>query len=246
MGPLPVKIAGITGALDVVVGDRFACARTGTAVYCWGTAASQSIPTQIDGIISPVQIATGGSKVCAVRVDGTTACWNAHDTTAGPGPVTNATAIALGTQGGCAIVTGGQVQCWGDNTNGEVGNGAASDTPVATPVTVMGITNAKGIALGDRSSCAFTADGSAYCWGDNGEGAVGDGTYADRYVPTLVTNIGSVAEVGALSGNACALNAVGLVYCWGHLNSLLDDGKHTELEDSSADWNIKVPVAIGL
>jgi hypothetical protein len=80
--------------------------------------------------------------------------------------------------------------------------------------------------------------------GGNGEGAVGDGTYADRYVPTRVLALDSVQEIRAYGGNACARKTDGSIYCWGHLNSLLDDGKHTALEDSSQDFN--VPVQIGL
>lgn len=104
----------------------------------------------------------------------------------------------------------------------------------------------KGVTSGSDFACAWTTDGAAYCWGSNQSGQVADGTYADRYVPTRVVGLGSVAEIQASNSNACARTIDGGLFCWGHLNSLLDDGKHTALENSSADFNANIPVAVGL
>jgi len=42
------------------------------------------------------------------------------------------------------------------------------------------------IATNAASTCGVTTDHLAYCWGDNGDGELGDGTTTDHLVPTPV------------------------------------------------------------
>jgi len=246
-GPLPTTIAGVSDAKEIHVGSDLACVRTGSSVMCWGSNGPASVPTQITGLTNVAELSFGsGDKVCAVQSDHTTQCWSPNETTATAGPLTNVAHIGLGSFGGCAVLTDATVSCWGGNSNGQVGNGSASSTKIEDPHVVAGLSAVAGIAVGYDFACAWKKSGEAYCWGSNDEGAVGDGTYADRYVPTRVMGLDSVQEIQAYGGNACARLVDGSVRCWGHLNSLLDDGKHTSLEDSSLDFNVNVPIEVGL
>jgi alpha-tubulin suppressor-like RCC1 family protein len=74
------------------------------------------------------------------------------------------------------------------------------------------------IDAGERHTCALTADGTAYCWGLNNRGQLGDGTPSSRSVPAAVSGglrFQQIAAGGYFSGHTCALTTAGAVYCWG-------------------------------
>ena len=101
------------------------------------------------------------------------------------GPVA-ATAIAAGSLHSCALLASGSIDCWGDNTYGELGDGTTTDS--ATAVAVTGISGAVALSAGGADSCALLAGGSIDCWGDNTYGELGIGSTApDSLVATTVT-----------------------------------------------------------
>ncbi len=69
------------------------------------------------------------------------------------------------------------------------------------------------------STCGVTSDGSAKCWGRNDSAAVGDGTTADKLVPTQVQTLTSdVQQIATGKNHACAVISDGTVKCWGTNN----------------------------
>ena len=66
--------------------------------------------------------------------------------------ITNAIQVAAGLDHTCTLLSGGQVDCWGDNEVGELGNGTTTQS--AVPVPVSGITTATQIAAGTYHTCA--------------------------------------------------------------------------------------------
>ncbi|ACO69011.1 regulator of chromosome condensation, RCC1 [Micromonas commoda] len=71
------------------------------------------------------------------------------------------------------------------------------------------------ISLGAYHSCALIASGKVMCWGSNGDGQLGDGTYTDRASPVEVWGISTATSIGLGGYHSCALLLSGKVMCWG-------------------------------
>jgi alpha-tubulin suppressor-like RCC1 family protein len=124
-----------------------------------------------------------------------------------------ATTVSVGFLHACALTSDGYVQCWGDNSYGELGNG--TNTGSSTPVVVSGISAATAISSGTYHNCAVDA-GAAKCWGWNSSGQLGDGTTTNRSTPVTVSGLSSgVSAVSAGGFFSCALMSTGTVKCWG-------------------------------
>jgi alpha-tubulin suppressor-like RCC1 family protein len=63
-------------------------------------------------------------------------------------------------------------------------------------------------------SCAIEA-GVLYCWGQNSDGQVGDGTQRNANTRRPVTGIGDLAAVGLGQFATCICNRAGKASCWG-------------------------------
>jgi alpha-tubulin suppressor-like RCC1 family protein len=97
---------------------------------------------------------------------------------------------------------------------------------VATAWTGGGLTM---LTSGATHSCGLTAGGTAFCWGQNVYGGVGDGTTTDRLTPAAVA--GGLSFTALTSGGwyTCGLTADGTAYCWGRNSSgQLGDGSTTD------------------
>jgi len=146
-----------------------------------------------------------------------------------PGAVV--TAVAVGDNHICALTSAGAVLCWGENPDGELGNGTT--TASAVPVPVSGLSSGvTAIAAGAHHTCALTTDGGLVCWGLNSIGQLGNGSGGDigmlqsseggpgdsGLIPGPVSNPDSgVAAIRAAGDMSCALLTNGKVQCWGNL-----------------------------
>jgi len=139
-----------------------------------------------------------------------------------------ATAIAAGGGYSCALTTAGGVKCWGNNSHGQLGNGATTNrlVPVAVSGLASGVT---AIAVGDHSY-ALTTAGAVKCWGANNHGQLGDGTTTESHTPVDVSGLaGGVTAIAAGGAHTCALMSTGAVKCWGRNgNGELGDGSTTD------------------
>jgi alpha-tubulin suppressor-like RCC1 family protein len=101
---------------------------------------------------------------------------------------------------------------------------------------VANITSATAIGSGDFHSCAVLTDGTAQCWGFNGDGELGIGTTTgptagpdgpSAYVPVAVLNLTGATAITGGSSDTCAL-AGSTVACWGNnVNGELGNGTTT-------------------
>src|SRR5262249_48476561 len=143
-----------------------------------------------------VAIAAGDEVTCAMRGDGSVACWGLGSSgQLGDGTIASwlphrlalgsATAIASGPDHTCAIAGAApDVYCWGFDENGELGDGGGD--PQATPLFTK-VTGAVQLALGVEHSCALLANQTVMCWGQGGDGELGSAANGDNSPPVMVT-----------------------------------------------------------
>ncbi|MFP3915143.1 MAG: RCC1 domain-containing protein, partial [Actinomycetota bacterium] len=119
----------------------------------------------------------------------------------------------------CALDTDGAAWCWGRNALGELGNpapGVGGDNHSETPVPVQGGHTFASIDAGAFVSCGLDTDGSAWCWGGNGNGQLGDGNLGtERHTPVEVAGDHDFAALSVGPSHSCAVDTEGAAWCWG-------------------------------
>ena len=117
----------------------------------------------------------------------------------------------------CGVTTTGTAYCWGADSSGRLGNGAALTDPQESPSLVetpAGVTWVS-VSAGLHHTCGLTTSGAAYCWGNNGSGAAGNGATANAVPsPSLVLG-GPWATVDPGWNFTCGVTTTGAGYCWG-------------------------------
>jgi alpha-tubulin suppressor-like RCC1 family protein len=209
----PVDVDGLNGSVTAVAaGKSHTCAITTVGdVMCWGSNTSGQLdnwqyywesdyPVQALGLNGGVSaIAVGKLHTCVVTQSSMVKCWGGNsygqlgdgtmDDEAFPvnadGLYSGIIGIAAGSAHTCALTQGGGVKCWGDNYDGQLGDG--SNTNRTTPVDVTGLTaGASAVAVGGSHTCALFPAGNIKCWGGNWHGQLGDGTIDNRSKPVDV------------------------------------------------------------
>jgi len=148
-------------------------------------------PLRVAGGQSFTTIDAGANYNCALNTIGQAYCWGANGGRLGNGATIESStptavlggqtfrAISAGFAHTCAVATDAGVWCWGANGNGQVGN--TNQNGNTQPQRVNGIAaaevSASGIGTGSGShSCAISADRlTAWCWGRNDYGQLGNG-----------------------------------------------------------------------
>ena len=138
-----------------------------------------------------------------------------------------ATALALGAVHSCVLLETSSVRCWGNNENGQLGNGTNQNSSV--PVDVQGLTdNIVQLAAGSVFTCALSEDGKLYCWGDGSNGRFGDGLVVVYRAPVLVNGLDQALNmIVAGDYHICARSTSGKILCWGALSSEDEFTAHT-------------------
>jgi len=251
--------------LSVSTGANHTCQlASGGAVKCWGrndsgqlgdgTTASRAVPLDVPGFSSGVSAITAGdSHTCALTSGGAVKCWgrNTHgelgnNSTANSltpvevsGLSSGVSAISAGWGHTCALTSTGAVKCWGNNSEGQLGNNSTNNS--LTPVDVSGLSSGVlAISAGGFHTCALKSTMAAVCWGLNGAGQLGDGSTTDRWTPVTVSGLSSgVIAVSSGREHTCALVSGGAARCWGQNSS-------GQLGDGTVDRRLEPAAVTGL
>ena len=130
-----------------------------------------------------------------------------------PGGAPAVAAVSAGGYAGYAMLASGKVLAWGDDLEGQLGDGAF--TSAALPVEVHGLSGVVEVAGGGNSAYALERDGTVWAWGDDAASELGDGGYAPRPVPDRVRGLSSIAAVAAGAFSAYAIGRDGSAWAWG-------------------------------
>ncbi len=202
--------ACLTPAVDVSAGGETTCATLENGhVDCWGS--------DYEGILG------NGTRTEPETCSGVFVGAGCSAVPVGVADITNATAVSVGQEVACALLSTGHVDCWGFNQIGQLGDGP-DDEKVFLPVQVSGISDATAVTVSYEEACALLSDGQAACWGGNAEGGLGDGTSEASSTPVMVSGLTEATAISAGQYDTCALLASGGVDCWGgDFSGLLGD-----------------------
>lgn len=242
--------------------------RADNSVMCWGNNNSRQLgdgttmthlaPIAIPALTDVAHISVSANHGCAAKNDGTVWCWaegrsgqlgNGMDLVASPTPVrageiADATGVAVAAQTSCALRRTGNVQCWGFNQNGQVGDGTMDQRTF--PVTVAGFNDIVQITAGLNHFCGRRANGGVICWGGGSLGQLGNGAMTNSSQAVVVTGIVDATYISAGANHTCAVRNNGSVVCWGaNTGGQLGDGGTTNRAAPVAVMGVNDASAVG-
>ncbi|WP_018588427.1 RCC1 domain-containing protein, partial [Salinispora arenicola] len=263
--PVNVDLPPGTDVTAIAAGDDHSLALTSAGtVLAWGqnvhgqlgdgTTTDRDTPVNVD--LPPgtdvTAIAAGDDHSLALTSAGTVLAWgqNVHGqlgdgtTTERDTPVnvdlppgTDVTAIAGGDDHSLALTSAGTVLAWGQNDDGELGDGTTTDRDTPVDVDLPAGTEVTDVAAHGDHSLALTSAGTVLAWGNNSSGQLGDGTTTSNSTPVDV-DLPAGTEVTAIAGgdsHSLAVTSAGAVLAWGNNSSgQLGDGTTTD-RDTPAD-----------
>jgi hypothetical protein len=212
---VPLPIGGEVSLRAAGVGNRYACALASDAMaYCWGMNLDGRLgrsdvdysdtPLAVTGGLAFDTLVAGPMHACALSAAGVAYCWGgdaagqlgngAAPGGATPTPVAGGLAFRMLSAGNahtCGLTADGSAWCWGSNPDGRLGVSPGVEScggvPCSTtPVAVSGDLRFTTISAGGSHTCGIATDGVVYCWGANGDGQLGNGTFVASALPARV------------------------------------------------------------
>ena len=182
------------------------------------------------------RIAAGDKHTCAIAVNDTIWCWGDNSfsqlgssdfledlslvpvqTAALPGSRI-AERIVAGANHTCVLATDGTVWCWGQNGNGNLGDGSFSTQ--GDPRQALLGTTAVMIAAGGSTTCAALSNNTLKCWGKGNSGQIGNNLSLLSNATPVDTPVSfTVAHLEIGSTHSCAISTIGVAWCWGEFTN---------------------------
>ena len=194
------------------------------------TTVSKSSPVSVVGDFTDwCQVSAGGTHSLGLRTNGTAWAWgnnvcgrlgdNTIVSKSSPvsvvGDFTDWCRVSAGGTHSLAVRTNGTVWAWGDNMNGRLGD----NTTVArsSPVSVVGgFTDWCQVSGGAYHSLAVRTNGTAWAWGCNGQGSLGDNTTTNKSSPvSVVGGFTDWCQISAGTGHSLGVRTNGTAWAWG-------------------------------
>lgn len=230
-GGAPGKDLPSAGFTAIAAAGDLTCALHPEGARCWSTSSYRSGEVEADWLKSARIIAGGAQFMCAaldlprvVRCTGGGE-WQPREylwgTTGQPLPQQrpdllaghDVVSLATGLGHACAALGDGSVMCWGENDEGQLGDG--TKTLAKVPVQVVGLSGAASVHAGWRHTCARMKNGTVACWGDNRRYQLANGTTESRSAPGAMFGLTGVQEVALGGDSSCVRLTDGMVKCWG-------------------------------
>jgi len=243
--PAPVAVRTEVHFSSLTAGNAHTCGLAGGSVpLCWGQNVNGQLgdgsrndavtPRVVGGGLTFRTLVAGWTHTCGLTENGNAFCWGLN----GDGQLGDASrldrlvptrvrgtieTLTAGNAHTCGI-SGGQVVCWGDNRFGQLGDGTTEGKAQPTPVAGLPSGATQAVA-GAVHTCALVAGGAAYCWGQNLQGQLGDGTTTNRSSPVAVSGGHRFRSIHAGGALTCGITTDGNELCWGFNQSgQLGDG----------------------
>ncbi len=236
-----VQVSGLSGITAIASGYSHSLAlREDGTVWAWGnndngqlgdgTTMYATTAVQVSGLSRITAIAGGGLHSLALKNDGTVWAWgnnlrrqlgegipayvSQYEMAVQVSGLNYITAIASGYSHSLAQLYYGDVQAWGNNEYGQLGDGTTTDMKEVA-VNVSGLEYTTAIAGAEAHSLALKNDGTVWAWGNNGSGQLGDGTITDKTTAVQVSGLGYITAIAGGGYNSLALKNDGTVWVWG-------------------------------
>lgn len=248
---VPKKIYNLNNIVQISVGQGHTLALTESGqVWAWGDNARGQVgnnsnssinrPIKVAGLSGIRQISAGASHSIALKSDGTIWTWGSNEygqlgigkgteQMSSPVKVKNISGvrqISAGAEFNVALLENGRIKAWGNGEYGEMGDGSTSARYIPTSY-IENLNNVKQVSAGWNHAVALLQDGTVWTWGENTDGALGNGSYSNAIRP-VKSNISNVAQVSAGDQYVLALKHDGKVMAWGYNgNGQLGDGTET-------------------
>ncbi len=195
---------------SVSSGDDFTCGLANLGrLYCWGVGSSGQVAVQPDSTCFGDQRLVG-PEGCVIQ---------AHRSAP---PFSTYLDVASADSTACAVNTTGLLYCWGNGSEGQLGNGRLQNSFAPLPATVLA-ERFGSISAGGHHFCALNTQGYAYCWGRDSFGQLGDTSRVNSTTPIPVVGPDGLmatrlrfSSIAAGRSHTCAIEAgSGAAWCWG-------------------------------
>jgi len=233
----PLRVCGLEEITAVAAGASHSVSlkKDGT-VWAWGnndagqlgdgTFNVSEFPVKVSGITDVVAIAAGNNHVLVLKKDGTVWGWgnNTLGQLADAASITtpshlaglkDVVAIAAGAMHSTVLKKDGTVWAFGYNENGQLGDGS-TDFSSLVPVKVAGLDEIITISSGYHHTIALRRDGTAWGWGSNSYGQLGNGGINEKSsVPIKIESLSKVRDITAAANRGFAIMTDDSVKTWG-------------------------------
>ncbi len=223
----------------VALGAHFSCViDTRSSTACWGAdrhgergdgngpSPSSATATPVNSSEPFVSLAAGRMHMCALTAAGAAWCWGDggalgdgsladRDAPVSVSGSTKFTQLTAGESVTCGIAADSLGWCWGIAFEGQLGQGSPPRPNSFVPTPIVGNIRFQQLSAGRQRVCGLDSAGSAWCWGSNYNGGLGNGSGVSEAAPVRVSGSHTFVTIASGDYHTCAIDTEGVAWCWG-------------------------------